>query len=54
MMRSGPELSGFMRVVTLRNKVAFLIYLSIDEDGHKERANVALYFSRKCGATISA
>jgi hypothetical protein len=40
MMRSGPELPGLMRLVTLRNNVAFLIYLSIDEEGHKERADI--------------
>ena len=47
MMRSGPELPGSMRVVTLRNNVAFLIYLSIDEDGNKERAGIALDFNRE-------
>ena len=45
MMRSGPELPGSIRVATLRNNVAFLIYLSIDEDGNKERAGIALDFN---------
>jgi hypothetical protein len=36
-----------MRVATLRNNVAFLIYLSIDEEGNKERADIALDFNRK-------
>jgi len=31
-----------MTVATLRNNVAFLIYLSIDEEGNKERADIAL------------
>jgi hypothetical protein len=47
MMRSGPELSGSMKVAILRNNVAFLIYLSIDEEGNKERAGMALDFNRK-------
>jgi hypothetical protein len=47
MMRSGPELPGSIRVATLRNNVAFLIYLSIDEEGNKERADIALDFDRK-------
>jgi hypothetical protein len=45
MMRSDPELPGLMREVTLRNNVAILIYLSIDEDGNKERAGIALDFN---------
>jgi hypothetical protein len=33
-----------MTEVTLRNNVVFLIYLSIDEEGNKERADIALDF----------
>lgn len=46
-MRSGPELPGLMSVVTLRNKVAFHIYRSIDVEGNKERADMALDFNCK-------
>ena len=47
MMRSDPELPGLMREVTLRNSVAFLIYLSIDEECNKERVGIALDFNRR-------
>jgi hypothetical protein len=47
MIRSGPELPGLMRAATIRNNVAFLIYLSIDEEGNKERADIALDFNCK-------
>jgi hypothetical protein len=49
MMRSGPELPGLMRVVTLQNHVSFLIYLSIDEEGQKERADIDTEVNLRAG-----